>query len=61
MRKENEFDKMLEKAEKTNLQKLMDESIYNPDPDKRKVYEALYTYALDKRQEKLIRSKEFVI
>lgn len=61
MIEKNELDKMLEKAEKTNLQELMNQSMYNSDPDKRKVYEALYTYALDKRQEKLIKKNKFVI
>ncbi|WP_338232016.1 hypothetical protein [Companilactobacillus muriivasis] len=56
-----EFDDMLKKIEKADLQDLMEQSMYNPDPDKRKLYDALYTYALDKQQEKLIKRKEFIV
>ncbi|MEJ1298957.1 hypothetical protein QY880_00035 [Latilactobacillus sakei] len=33
----------------------------NPDPDKRKLFDALHTYLLDKRQEQIINEKHFVI
>ena len=33
----------------------------NPDPDKRKLFDALHTYVLDKRQERIINEKHFVI
>jgi len=56
-----EFDDMLKKIEKADLQDLMEQSMYNPDPDKRELYDALYTYALDKQQEKLIKRKEFIV
>lgn len=54
-----EFDDMLKRLEEADLQELMEQSMYNPDPDK--LYDALYTYALDKQQEKLIKRKEFII
>lgn len=56
-----EFDDMLKRLEEADLQELMEQSMYNPDPDKRKLYDALYTYALDKQQERLIKRKEFII
>lgn len=34
---------------------------HNPDPDKRKLFDALHTYLLDKRQEQIINEKHFVI
>ena len=33
----------------------------NPNPDKRKLFDALHTYLLDKRQEQIINEKHFVI
>jgi len=61
MSEKMDLDKMLEKIEMADLQDLMEQSMYNPDPDKRKLYDALYTYALDKQQERLIKRKEFII
>lgn len=56
-----EFDDMFKRLEEADLQELMEQSMYNPDPEKRKLYDALYTYALDKQQERLINRKEFIV
>jgi len=61
MNKQNVFDELLLEAEKTNLQVLMDNALNEKDPDKKKVLHAIYTYALDKKQDELLKNKEFVI
>lgn len=48
-------------AEKTNLQVLMDNALNEKDRDKKKVLMAIYTYAIGKKQEELLKNKEFVI
>ena len=37
------------------------QDIWDPDPDKRKLFDALHTYLLDKHQEQIINDKHFVI
>jgi len=44
-----------------NIQKIWEQAAHNQDPDKRKLFDALHTYLLDKRQEKIINEKHFVI
>ncbi|KRM09274.1 hypothetical protein FD41_GL002684 [Lentilactobacillus farraginis DSM 18382 = JCM 14108] len=34
-------------AKETDLKDLLDKSLHEPDPEKRKVYDALYTYFLE--------------
>lgn len=48
-------------AEKTNLQVLMDNALNEKDRDKKKVLMAIYTYAIGKKQDELLKNKEFVI
>ncbi|KRM89002.1 addiction module antitoxin, RelB DinJ family [Liquorilactobacillus vini DSM 20605] len=50
----------LETAKETDLKDLLNKSLHDPDSEKRKVYDALYTYFLDKRQDKVIKRKAFV-
>lgn len=47
-------------VKKIDLKDLLDKSLHEPDPEKRKVYDALYTYFLDKRQDEVIKRKDFV-
>ena len=61
MNKQNVFDELLLEAEKTNLQVLMDNALNEKGPYKKKVLHAIYTYALDKKQDELLKNKEFVI
>lgn len=42
-------------------QAIWKQALHNPDPDKRKLFDALHTYVLDKRQEEIINEKKFVI
>ncbi len=44
-----------------DIQGIWEQAARNPDPDKRKLFDALHTYLLDKRQEQIINEKHFVI
>ena len=61
MANQNIFEELFLQAEKTNLQSLMDNALNEKDPDKKKVLMAIYTYAIGKKQEELLKNKEFVI
>ena len=50
----------LEVAQETDVKELLDRSLHDPDPEKRKVYDALYTYCLDKRQDEVIQRQNFI-
>lgn len=43
-----------------DIEELWQQAADNPDPDKRKLFDAVYTYVLDKRQEDIIKRKDFV-
>lgn len=45
----------------TNLQVLINNALNEKNTDKKKVLHAIYTYALDKKQDELLKNKEFVI
>ena len=57
----NIFEKLFLEAEKTNLQVLMDNALNEKDPDKKKVLMEIYTYAIGKKQNELLKNKKFVI
>ena len=61
MANQNIFEELFFQAEKTNLQVLMDKALNEKYPDKKKVLMAIYTYAIGKKQEELLKNKEFVI
>lgn len=44
-----------------DIEELWQQAADNPDPDKRKLFDALHTYVLNKRQEEIINEKHFVI
>ena len=44
-----------------DIQALWEQAAQNQDPDKCKLFDALHTYLLDKRQEQIINEKHFVI
>ena len=44
-----------------DIQGIWEQAAHNPDSDKRKLFDALHTYLLDKRQEQIINDKHFVI
>lgn len=57
----NELQQLLTQVEQLDTQELWEQAWHNPDPDKRQVFEALFTYVLDKRQAELIKQNEFVV
>lgn len=57
MKEEITIKNFLDPATKTDL---LDKSLHAPAPEKRKVYDTLYTYFLDKRQDEVIKRRDFV-
>ncbi|AYJ40211.1 MULTISPECIES: hypothetical protein [Lactiplantibacillus] len=55
------IDQLLADPWAVNIQDIWEQAAYNPDPDKHKLFDALHTYLLDKRQEQIINEKHFVI
>ncbi|MDN6035264.1 MAG: hypothetical protein L0I47_10640 [Lactococcus lactis] len=55
------IDQLLADPWAVDLQELWEQALHNPGPDKRKLFDALHTYVLDKRQEEIINEKKFVI
>ncbi|AZN81697.1 MULTISPECIES: hypothetical protein [Lactobacillaceae] len=55
------IDQLLADPWAINIQKIWEQAAHNQDSDKRKLFDALHTYLLDKRQEKIINEKHFVI
>lgn len=43
-----------------DIEELWQQAAHNPDPDKRKLFDTVYVYVLDKRQEDIIKRKDFV-
>ena len=56
-----EIEQLLADPWAVDIEELWQQAADNPDPDKRKLFDALYTYVLDKRQEDIINEKYFVI
>ncbi|MFT8425977.1 MAG: hypothetical protein ABF630_11005 [Liquorilactobacillus sp.] len=44
-----------------DIEELWEQIAHNSDPNKRKLFDALHTYVLNKRQEEIINEKHFVI
>lgn len=44
-----------------DIQEIWEQAAHNSDPDKRKLFDALHTYILNKRQEEISNEKHFVI
>ena len=55
------IDQLLADPWAVDIQGIWEQAAHNPDPDKRKLFDALHTYVLDKRQERIINEKHFVI
>lgn len=55
------IDQLLADPWAVNIQDIWEQAAYNPYPDNRKLFDALHTYLLDKRQEQIINEKHFVI
>lgn len=57
----NELQQLLTQVEQLDTQELWEQALHNSEPDKCQVFEALFTYVLDKRQTELIKQNEFVV
>lgn len=55
------IEQLLADPQAVDIQALWEQAAHNTDPDKRKLFDALHTYVLDKRQERIINEKHFVI
>ncbi|WP_426402250.1 hypothetical protein [Lactiplantibacillus plantarum] len=55
------IDQLLADPWAVNIQDIWEQAAHNADPDKRKLFDALHTYLLDKRQEQIINENHFVI
>ncbi|NRD14297.1 hypothetical protein [Pediococcus acidilactici] len=55
------IDEMLADPWQVNIQELFEASVNEPDEIKKNLYDSLYTYVLQKRQEDIISRPGFVI
>lgn len=61
MKEAKQIEQLLADPWAVDIQAIWEQALHNPDPDKRKLFDALHTYVLDKRQEEIINEKKFVI
>ena len=55
------IDEMLADPWQVDIQELFEASVNEPDEIKRNLYDSLYTYILQKRQEDIINRPDFII
>lgn len=60
MKEPEQIEQLLADPWAVDIQAIWEQALHNPDPDKRKLFDALHTYVLDKRQEEIINEKKFV-
>lgn len=61
MQNDKQIQSILEEIENINLDTLREAFINEKDPTRQELLNALYTYALDEKQKKVISQNEFVI
>lgn len=61
IKESEQIEQLLADPWAVDIQAIWEQALHNPDPDKRKLFDALHTYVLDKRQEEIINEKKFVI
>lgn len=61
IKESDQIEQLLADPWAVDIQAIWEQALHNPDPDKRKLFDALHTYVLDKRQEQIINEKKFVI
>ena len=61
MKIKNNIDDLLTDPWKVDIKELFDAFVDEPDKIKKNLYDALYTYILQKRQEDIINRPDFVI
>lgn len=60
MKEPEQIEQLLADPWAVDIQAIWEQALHNPDPDKRKLFDALHTYVLDKRQEQIINERKFV-
>ena len=60
MKEPEQIEQLLADPWAVDIQAIWEQALHNPGPDKRKLFDALHTYVLDKRQEQIINEKKFV-
>lgn len=61
IKESDQIEQLLADPWAVDIQEIWEQALHNPDPEKRKLFDALHTYVLDKRQEQIINEKKFVI
>ena len=61
IKESEQIEQLLADPWAVDIQAIWEQALHNPDPDKRRLFDALHTYVLDKRQEEIINEKKFVI
>lgn len=61
IKESEQIEQLLADPWAVDIQAIWEQALHNPDPDKRKLFDALHTYVLDKHQEEIINEKKFVI
>lgn len=61
IKESDQIEQLLADPWAVDIQAIWEQALHNPDPNKRKLFDALHTYVLDKRQEQIINEKKFVI
>lgn len=61
IKESDQIEQLLADPWAVDIQAIWEQALHNPDPDKRKLFDALHTYVLDKRQEQIINEKKFVV
>lgn len=61
IKESEQIEQLLADPWAVDIQAIWEQALHNPDPDKRKLFDALHTYVLDKRQEEIINEKKFAI
>lgn len=59
IKESNQIEQLLADPWAVDIQAIWEQALHNP--DKRKLFDALHTYVLDKRQEQIINEKKFVV
>ncbi|WP_273712223.1 hypothetical protein [Leuconostoc mesenteroides] len=58
IKESEQIEQLLADPWAVDIQAIWEQALHNPDPDKRKLFDALHTYVLDKRQEEIINEKK---
>lgn len=57
IKESEQIEQLLADPWAVDIQAIWEQALHNPDADKQKLFDALHTYVLDKRQEEIIKEK----